>query len=112
MTVANFKYSSNHELNHKEFTMLGVNAKQLGKMLEAQKQISQQANRLSNQLIRELEVQNGFGLANFLDVDSNFDNFTAIRAWVQRQMNHSFGNNSLDFEALKHQLFELVPEGA
>lgn len=92
--------------------MLGVNAKQLGKMLEAQKQISQQANRLSNQLIRELEVQNGFGLANFLEVDSNFDNFTAIRAWVQRQMNNSFGNDSLDFEALKHQLFELVPEGA
>ena len=38
--------------------MLGVNAKHLNKMLKAQKQISQQANRLSNRLIRELEVQN------------------------------------------------------
>lgn len=47
--------------------MLGVNAKNLNKMLKAQKQISQQANRLSNRLIRELEVQNGFGLANFLE---------------------------------------------
>lgn len=91
--------------------MLGVNAKNLNKMLKAQKQISQQANRLSNRLIRELEVQNGFGLANFLEVDSNFDNFTAIRAWVQKQMNKGFGNDSLDFEELKRQLYELVPEG-
>lgn len=91
--------------------MLGVNAKHLNKMLKAQKQISQQANRLSNRLIRELEVQNGFGLANFLEVDSNFDNFTAVRAWVQKQMNKGFGNDSLDFEELKRQLYELVPEG-
>lgn len=45
--------------------MLGVNAKQLTKLLKAQNETTKQSNQIANQLIKELEVQNGFGLAGF-----------------------------------------------
>lgn len=91
--------------------MLGVNAKQLTKLLKAQNETTKQANQIANKLIKDLEVQNGFGLASFLEVDTNFDNFTAVRVWTQRQIKKFCdGKLSPDYDFLKHKFYETLPE--
>lgn len=91
--------------------MLGVNAKQLSKLLKAQHEISKQSNQIANQLIKDFEIQNGFGLAGFLEVDTNFDNFTAMRVWTHRQIKKFYDEDlSPDYEFLKGKFFEVIPE--
>ena len=91
--------------------MLGVNAKQLGKLLKAQNETSKQSNQIANQLIKDFEVQNGFGLAGFLEVDTNFDNFTAMRVWTHRQIKKFYnGDFPPDYEFLKSKFFKVVKE--
>ncbi|MCG8148813.1 hypothetical protein H9W84_11935 [Moraxella sp. PS-22] len=91
--------------------MLGVNAKQLTKLLKAQNETTKQSNQIANQLIKELEVQNGFGLAGFLEVDTNFDNFTAMRVWTYRQIKQFYdGDFPPDYDFLKRKLTDIVPE--
>lgn len=48
--------------------------------------ITTDANIIANQLIKDLNIQGGFGLARFLEVDVCFDNYRAVRIWVQRQL--------------------------
>ena len=91
--------------------MLGVNARQLTKLLKAQNETTKQSNQISNQLIKDLEVQNGFGLAGFLEVDTNFDNFTAMRVWTYRQIKKFYdGDFAPDYDFLKRKLIEIVPD--
>jgi len=91
--------------------MLGVNAKQLSKLLKAQNETSRQSNQIANQLIKDFEVQNGFGLAGFLEVDTNFDNFTAMRVWTHRQIKKFYDSDfPPDYEFLKSKFFKVVNE--
>ena len=90
--------------------MLGINAKQLTKLLKAQNETTKQSNQIANQLIRDFEVQNGFGLASFLEVDTNFDNFTAMRVWTYRQIKKFYdGDFPPDYDLLKRKFTELIP---
>jgi len=59
------------------------------KLLYAHKRsgyITTDANMIANQLIKDLGIQGGTGLARFLEVDVCFDNHRAVRIWVQRQL--------------------------
>lgn len=49
-------------------------------------QLSRDANVIANRLICDMHIQNGSGLARFLEVDICFDNHRAVRIWVQRQL--------------------------
>ena len=81
--------------------MLGVNAKQLTKLLKAQNETTKQSN----------QIANGFGLAGFLEVDTNFDNFTAMRVWTYRQIKQFYdGDFPPDYDFLKRKLTDIVPE--
>ena len=91
--------------------MLSVNAKQLTKLLKAQNETTKQSNQIANQLIKDLEVQNGFGLAGFLEVDTNFDNFTAMRVWTYRQVKKFYdGDFPPDYDFLKSKFKDLFPD--
>lgn len=48
--------------------------------------ISADANEIANTLIRELYIQSGTGLARFLGVKPCFDNYMAMRVWVQKRL--------------------------
>lgn len=49
-------------------------------------QLSRDANIIANRLICDMHIQNGSGLARFLEVDICFDNHRAVRIWVQQQL--------------------------
>ena len=44
--------------------MLGVNAKQLTKLLKAQNETTKQSNQIANQLIKDLEVRKSYYATN------------------------------------------------
>jgi len=48
--------------------------------------ISDDANYVANALIRDRGIQAGHDLSRFLGVDNSFDNYMAIRAWVQARL--------------------------
>ena len=48
--------------------------------------LSADANIIANRLINDMHIQNGSGLARFLEVEICFDNHRALRVWVQRQL--------------------------
>jgi hypothetical protein len=48
--------------------------------------ISVDANIIANMLIREHCLQQGNNLAQFLKVEPFFDNYMALRVWVQRRL--------------------------
>lgn len=76
--------------------------------------ISQDANLLANSLIREYCITNGKGLARFLNVDVSYDNYNAVRVWVQHQLDFHEGYpescfiDELKLE-LQSRLSKLVP---
>lgn len=60
--------------------------------------ISKEARDLGNQLIREMNINNGYGLANLLGVNSCFDNHQAVLIWTFHQ---------IDEEPLLEDLIEI-----
>lgn len=72
---------------------------------------SDEANRLANILIHEYCIQKDNGLARFLDVDSCFDDHTALRVWVQKQLEtqEDYITNELILE-LQSRLYQLIPQ--
>ncbi|MEQ1151630.1 hypothetical protein [Acinetobacter johnsonii] len=44
--------------------------------------ISQQARDLGNQLIKEMNINKGYGMANFLGVNFCYDNHQAVLIWT------------------------------
>ena len=44
--------------------------------------ISQQARDLGNQLIKEMNIDRGYGMASFLGVNSCYDNHQAVLIWT------------------------------
>ena len=74
---------------------------------------SKEVNALANQLIKEFNVQAGFGLAGFLQVDSHFDNFAAVRAWVNKHyIKLDTGHEGENLLLLKGKLHDCLPEVA
>ncbi len=71
--------------------------------------ISPLADRLASDLIRELQIQSGHGLALYLDVDRVFDNHKAVSVWVQRVIDRSIETNPDFCYDLKHLLMGVLP---
>lgn len=55
-------------------------------MMKNELLISQQARDLGKKLIRELNINNGYGLANLLGVNSCYDNHQAVLIWKFHQI--------------------------
>ncbi len=51
-------------------------------MLPNELWISQQARDLGNKLIKEMNIDRGYGMANFLGVNSCYDNHQAVLIWT------------------------------
>ncbi|MEW7195609.1 hypothetical protein [Acinetobacter baumannii] len=51
-------------------------------MLPNELLISQQARDLGNQLIKEMNINRSYGLANFLGVNTCYDNHQAVLIWT------------------------------
>lgn len=72
---------------------------------------SHEVNQLANWLIKELSIQSGFGLANFLQVDSHFDNFAAVRYWIHQQYTEiDTGDVAENYALLKNKFLDCMPE--
>lgn len=70
-----------------------------------------EVNHLSNRLIKELSIQSGFGLANFLQVDSHFDNFAALRYWIHQQYaSIDTGDMAENYAIVKNKFLDAMPE--
>lgn len=67
------------------------------------------ADKLARKLIVECEIQAGYGLAFFLDVNKMLDNYVAIRVWVQRMLDNDEVEPFDQLEELKKLLKELLP---
>ncbi|WP_286740448.1 hypothetical protein [Psychrobacter sp. UBA3068] len=73
--------------------------------------VSEDANGIANTLICELHIQAGAGLARFLSVDSCFDNYMALRVWVQKRLDASIGYVADDmYQQLQRELYGLLPQ--
>lgn len=68
------------------------------------------ANRLANELILHLEINEGFGLAAFLSVDNYFTNFEAIRCWVNQQIKSGLDFNRHPYVQLEQRILKLLPK--
>ena len=72
--------------------------------------ISDDANVIANALMRELYISYGHNLARFLGVKRCFDNDMALRIWVQKRLDASFGYVVEDMRCqLQSELYELLP---
>jgi len=72
--------------------------------------ISADANLIANALMRELYISSGHQLARFLGVKRCFDNDMAMRVWVQKRLDASFGYVVEDMRCqLQSELYELLP---
>lgn len=81
--------------------MKRINYQELLADYKPQGHISSDANKLANGFIREYCIQMGYGLARFLDVDICFDNYMALRVWVQIRLDEY---ESYVLEELRAQL--------
>lgn len=95
-----------------------VSPSQLALLLQshcaADESLLDQGNKLANQLIKNLQIQSGFGLAGFLNVDSHLDNFNAVRIWVNKQLvklqpELSEDDTSWLYEELEHRFYDCMP---
>ncbi len=48
--------------------------------------VSSRANLIANTVINEMHIQYNYGLAPFLGLKGSINNHTAVRVWVQRQL--------------------------
>ncbi|MGE6343218.1 hypothetical protein [Psychrobacter sp. R86515] len=72
--------------------------------------ISTDANLIANALMRELYISSGHNLARFLGVKRCFNNDMAMRVWVQKRLDASFGYVVEDMRCqLQIELYELLP---
>lgn len=72
--------------------------------------VGAEANTIANTLICNLHIQAGNGLARFLSVDTCFDNYRALRVWVQRRLDayESYGIDEMGCQ-LETELYALLP---
>ncbi|OBX84251.1 hypothetical protein [Faucicola atlantae] len=89
---------------------MSANTRRRLQQLIANCQISDEVNHIANELIKEVNVQSGFGLANFLNVDSKLDNFAAVRAWVNKHYRSlNTDNDDENLNIFKHKFYECLP---
>lgn len=62
--------------------------------------IDPQADRVAKKLIISHQIQPGYGMSLFLDVDRSFSNYMAVRAWVQRM----YDDGNYDFSEPTEEL--------
>lgn len=79
-------------------------------MMKNELLISQEARDLGNQLIREMNINNGYGLANLLGVNSCFDNHQAVLIWTFHQINEE--PSLKDLIKIKKSFLSFFPESA
>lgn len=72
------------------------------------KRMSSLADRWAREIIGELEIQTGYGLAFYLDVDLALDNHRAVRAWLQRAIDRYVEDQDL-FDQVKRDLQRAFP---
>ncbi|WP_352339048.1 hypothetical protein [Psychrobacter sp. 16-MNA-CIBAN-0192] len=73
--------------------------------------LSADANIIANRLINDMHIQNGSGLARFLEVEICFDNHRALRVWVQRQLDKQPSYMVEDiFYQLERKLYGILPQ--
>ena len=81
--------------------MKNINYQELLDEYKPQGHISSDANKLANGLIQDYCVQVGHGLARFLELDICFDNYMALRVWVQKRLD---ANKPYVFEEMRAKL--------
>ena len=72
--------------------------------------ISPKADKLAKELIIEFQIQSGYGVALFLDVNKMFTNHVAVRIWVQRKLDDGVDELSDPFGVLSQQFYECIPD--
>lgn len=70
--------------------------------------LSQQAKDLGKQLIKELNIQPGIGISDYLGVSRRYHNMDAIFVWIQNNLDE--GNFSYDINKIKRNFKLLMPE--
>lgn len=70
--------------------------------------MSSLSDRWAREIIGELEIQTGYGLALHLDVDLSLDNHRAVRAWLQRAIDRYVEEQDL-FDQIKRELQRTFP---
>ena len=69
--------------------------------------VSEQAKQLGHQLLRELNIHAGYGIADFLSVNPCYDNREALLIWLDQQLaKHPDG---VEIEQIKQDFFEHFP---
>lgn len=48
--------------------------------------VSKEANDIANRLTTEHQISKGYGIASYLGLDPNYDNFSAVRLWVHKKL--------------------------
>lgn len=88
--------------------MKNVNYEKIMQLVMTNIEASDAVNDLVNKLIKELQIQTGFGLAGFLKEDSKLDNFAAVRAWVNKRFPKiDTGDFEENYRILKHEFIEI-----
>lgn len=97
--------------------MLVLNPQKLVRRLQSQAPVFDtvfdSGNDLANRLIKNLQIQSGFGLAGFLNVDGHLDNFMAVRVWVNQQLTRLYDDTvtaEVLYNEIEHRFYACVPE--
>jgi len=70
--------------------------------------ISEHTKKIGRQLLRELNIHMGYGIAEFLAVNNCYDNQQAFLVWLDQQLTqHPEG---VEIEQIKKNFFEHFPE--
>ena len=70
--------------------------------------ISEQTRLVGRQLLRELNIQRGYGIAEFLAVNHCYDNQEAFLVWLDQQL--AKYPDGVEIEQIKQNFFGHFPE--
>jgi len=71
--------------------------------------ISPLAEKLSRDLILQFNIQSGYGLALYLEVERFFDNQQSVRIWTQRMLDHELKDESDPYPNLFRLFTQCLP---
>ena len=90
--------------------MQTIDYNKLVRALKPNTQITDDANKLANALIIDLNIQAGQGLAVFLGMPVTLENHKALRRWVQKQLTDETGYVFTEMQGqLEKKLYDLLP---
>ena len=70
--------------------------------------VSEQAKHLGHQLLRELNIHAGYGIADYLSVNPGYENRAALLIWLDAQL--AKPPDGGEIEQIKQDFFEHFPE--